>query len=139
MSNPSKDKGTRCETAVVRLARENGWPDAERLALAGASDCGDVRLSRDVIVQVKAGKYAQAASLAQIDEWMAATRDQRDRAGARLGVLVVQRRGLGLTRVGLWDAHLPLGRLFDPTSGEPVGTLRLIAALHVLRDRLWAP
>lgn len=36
MTNRSKNKGTAGETAVVRVARANGFPLADRLTLGGA-------------------------------------------------------------------------------------------------------
>ena len=135
MTNPSKKKGTEAESAVVRFCREVGWPDAERLALAGSQDKGDVRLSRHVILEVKAGRQAQTASLTQIDAWLAETERERVAAGAQVGVLVVQRRGLGLLRVGLWDAHLDLGTLAAGKPNRMFGTVRLQVALMLLHPR----
>jgi len=109
----SKDIGTRAETAVVRLAREIGYRDAERLPLAGAEDQGDVRLSRNplVILEVKAGKAAQDASWTQIQKWIREAQIERNnafkaRASDRWvdfhGYLVTQRKGYGLGRVYDW-------------------------------------
>ena len=42
MSNPSKAKGSRWETAVAKYLRDHGWPEAFRLAPAGDADCGDI-------------------------------------------------------------------------------------------------
>jgi hypothetical protein len=42
MANPSKKKGTAFETAVVDYLRANGFPFAERRALRGTMDAGDV-------------------------------------------------------------------------------------------------
>lgn len=42
MANPSKRKGTDFENAVVAYLRQKGWPHAERRALAGKDDRGDV-------------------------------------------------------------------------------------------------
>jgi hypothetical protein len=48
----AKRKGTAAETAVVRFLQANGWPQAERRALAGAADRGDVA-GLPVVVEVK--------------------------------------------------------------------------------------
>lgn len=40
--NASKRKGTAFETAVVEYLRGHGFPHAERRALRGARDCGDI-------------------------------------------------------------------------------------------------
>ena len=42
MTNPSKAKGSRWETAVAKYLRDNGWPEAFRLAPAGDADAGDI-------------------------------------------------------------------------------------------------
>ena len=51
----AKDKGTRLETDVLRWFRDSGFPWAERLALSGSQDCGDISLlpGRAVIVECK--------------------------------------------------------------------------------------
>jgi hypothetical protein len=133
VTNPSKDKGTRAETAVLRYAQANGYPDAYRPALAGA-DLGDVHLVPGrLIAQVKAGKQAQAASLRDIDRWLADTDTQRREASATIGILIVQRRGLGLTRVELWDCHLDIGWLVDARATSITGCIPLGVALDHLR------
>lgn len=38
----SRAKGTSWETSIVRYLRDQGWPHAERRALRGSNDCGDV-------------------------------------------------------------------------------------------------
>ena len=38
----SKSKGTAWETAIVRFLKDRGWPNAERRALGGANDRGDI-------------------------------------------------------------------------------------------------
>jgi hypothetical protein len=104
--NPSKAKGTKAETAVVRYAQANGFPDAERLALHGANDIGDIRLAPGLILEVKAGKAAQTASLRQIDKWLVEAQQEADNAHADLCALIVQRRGFGIERVEWWEAWL---------------------------------
>lgn len=93
--NRPKQKGTAAETAVVRWAKENGFPDADRLTLSGASDRGDVRLLQGVIVEVKA--HASAASgqpgAKQLAGWLGETARETANAGASHGVLVVKRKG----------------------------------------------
>lgn len=100
--NPSKDKGTRAETAVVRHC-QTLFPNAERRALRGSNDVGDILLRPGVIVEVKAGKAAQYASLRQIGAWIAETQREVDNANADQGLLVTQRQGLGLARVAEWE------------------------------------
>ena len=105
MANPSKNKGTAAETAVVRYAWAQGFTDAERIALSGSNDQGDVVLMREpkIIIEVKAGKTAQTASLGQISKWLDEAQRERDNAGAVHGFLFVQRQGFGNSRVGSWE------------------------------------
>lgn len=105
MVNKPKRIGTAAETAVVRYARAHGFPHADRLTLSGRYDRGDVLLCPGAILEVKAGKAAQAASIGQIRAWLEETERERVNAHADTAALVVQRRGLGLSRVHLWDFH----------------------------------
>ena len=98
----SKDKGTRAETAVARYCR-SFFPAAERRALHGSHDVGDILLAPGVIIEVKAGKAAQTASLRKIRDWIAETQREVANAGADIGLLVTQRQGLGLGRVEDWE------------------------------------
>ena len=104
--NASKAKGTAAETAVARFARANGFAGAERRALAGSLDRGDVLLTVGVICEVKAGRAAQTASLGQVGRWLGETTREMANAKATVGILVVQRQGLGLRRVGEWEAWM---------------------------------
>jgi hypothetical protein len=103
MTNPSKRKGTAAETAVVRYARVNGFPQADRLTLSGRYDRGDVLLCPGAILEVKAGKSAQTASYGQILAWLKETEREREHAHADTAALVVQRQGYGLSRVEMWE------------------------------------
>jgi hypothetical protein len=53
MTNPSKTKGTAFETAVVDFLRVNGFPYAERRALRGTHDAGDVAGVVGWVLEVK--------------------------------------------------------------------------------------
>lgn len=84
--NPSKRKGTAFETAVVRYLQANGHPNAERRALTGNQDRGDIANIPDFALECKA---VQSIALAQfIDE---ATREAIN-AGARYGAAIIKRR-----------------------------------------------
>jgi len=54
--NPSKRKGTAAESLVVSTLIDRGWPHAERRALAGSADRGDVAGVPGVVIEVKAEK-----------------------------------------------------------------------------------
>lgn len=96
MVNRPKIKGTAAETAIVRYLNVHGFPHAERRALAGAVDKGDVS---GVVGWVVESKDTKA------DAWgpqLAETTKERDNAGADHGVLIRKRRGT--TDVGRWFA-----------------------------------
>lgn len=102
--NKPKSIGTAAETAVVKYARAHGFPGAERLALTGAHDQGDVRLANGIILEVKAHKQF---SDNDIRDWMAETRREMLNANASHGTLVVKRPGKGDAQVGAWWAIHP--------------------------------
>lgn len=106
MVNKPKNIGTSTETAVVRVARPLGFPLAERVALAGENDLGDVRLAPWVHLEVKGGKAAEQASDAQIETWMLETERELANARALAGALVTKRKGVGAGRAHLWWAYV---------------------------------
>jgi hypothetical protein len=139
MTNRPKQIGTHAETAVVRYARTFGFGQAERRALAGSADLGDVLLCPGVVIEVKAGKAAETASDALISDWLAETEKERRNAGAAHGLLVTKRKAYGPTRAGLWWAHwhladlpLPIGLWHDRLAPIPV-RMQLVDALSLLR------
>ncbi len=99
MVNRPKDKGTSAETEVVKYLRVNGWPRAERRALTGSMDKGDVANVWGLAIEVK---YANAGM--KVGPWLVETGIERIHAGADHGILVVKPRGLGARRVGSWYA-----------------------------------
>lgn len=99
-----KDIGTAAETAVVRYLRANGWPNAERRALRGQLDAGDITGCLGVCIEVKGGKAARTASDNLIDAWLAETVKEKANANADVGVLVLQRGGFSSKRAGHWWA-----------------------------------
>ncbi len=109
-----KDIGTRFETSVVTYLRANGWPSAERRALAGAYDLGDITGTPALVWECKGGKAAAMASDGQVDLWLAETERERVHAGADLGILVMDRSGYGPARVGYAWAIVPASAFLDP-------------------------
>jgi len=89
MANPSKRKGTTWESAVVDYLRTHGQPYAERRALCGTSDKGDVSGVPGVMLECKAEKTVTLGAYA--DE----VKVQTANAGASVGVAVVKRRNRG--------------------------------------------
>ncbi len=85
----SKDKGTAGETAVVRYLRDNGFPHAERRALSGMHDKGDVAGVVDNVIEVK------VVSRDALPQWIDETEVERVHANAHYGVCWHKRRGKG--------------------------------------------
>ncbi|MNW49603.1 hypothetical protein D3C74_270290 [compost metagenome] len=116
----SKDIGTRAETGIVTYVRTLGFPHADRLALRGSADAGDIRLTAGltagIIIEVKAGAAAKNASDAQIQAWVQETDREQRQAGAEFGFLVTARNGYSPRRPGLWWVHTDLGTLQRLTS-----------------------
>lgn len=98
----SRRKGTAAESALVGYLQAHGWPFAERRALAGGKDKGDVVGTVGICWEQK------SAVRICIPEWMRETETERVNAAADFGVLVIKPRGVGETRVGQWAALLPL-------------------------------
>lgn len=86
--NPSKAKGTHAETAVVKWLRANGFPNAERLALHGRKDIGDIRPTPGFICEVK--NYATVTD-GLIRQWLMDTYREMDNAHADVALLIIKR------------------------------------------------
>jgi len=83
----SKQKGTAWETAVVNWLREQGVTYAERRALAGVNDQGDISGIPGVVIECKSERAMTLASY--VDE----TEVERANNGARVGFAWIKRRG----------------------------------------------
>ena len=92
----ARRKGTAAETAVVAYLRDHGWPHAERRALAGAKDRGDIAGIPSVVLEVKNAKTIQLGA------WLAELLTEIDNDGADLGWLVIKRRGHTNPRDWYW-------------------------------------
>lgn len=101
----NRRKGTAAESALVAFLRGNGWRFAERRALAGAKDKGDVTGTPAICWEQKSG-----AKIC-LPEWLRETEVERVNAGADYGVLVVKLKGFGDMRVGEWAAVMPLRQM----------------------------
>lgn len=141
MTNRPKAIGTAAETAVVRAVRTRGFPGADRLTLTGSKDRGDIGLTAGVVLEVKAGAAARAASDNQITRWLAETERERVNAGAHIAILVTTRPGIGPNNAHRWWAHMTCHTLIDligynvPAVQVPDAPVRMIlnAALELLR------
>lgn len=120
--NRAKAIGTAAETAVVKAARARGFPWADRYALHGRADIGDIALCPGVIVEVKGGDWARKASDSLIDDWLTETERERINARAAVGFLVVQRAAVGYANAHRWSAWWRMGHLMEliPHQGIPV-------------------
>ena len=133
MTNKSKSLGTEAETAVVRYLVDNGWPNAERRAMRGQFDYGDVTGTPGLCWEVKAGKVAEAAADCDVRAWQDQTDVEKANSKAAVGILVMKRRGKGTANVHQWWAMIrteDLYRLMNlddawPAEGCPTAWVRL--------------
>lgn len=120
MVNRPKNKGTAGESAVVAYLRTAGFPYAERLALQGGKDRGDITGIPGIVIEVKA---CQEYSF---NGWLTEARVERDNAGADFGLVVAKPRLVGTTRTGKWYAlmyaydYLALLSQASKLSGEDI-------------------
>ena len=94
-----KAKGTSAETAVVKYLKSTWKIPAERRALTGALDKGDISGIDDVVLEVKNHKTMT------LGQWMEELKTEVDNADAATGVVVHKRKGT--TDVGEWYASMP--------------------------------
>ncbi len=104
MVNRPKRIGTAGETGVVRALRAGGFPHAERPALHGINDIGDITGTPGIAWEIKTGQTAKDASPTQIETWATEATREAVNAHADLWVLVVQRRGFAPSRAANWRA-----------------------------------
>lgn len=102
-----RDIGTAFETAVVRYLRTAGFPHAERRALHGAADWGDITGTPGICWECKSGDQAKTASDGLIQQWLDETMRQAANASADVGILVLDRRAVGPANAGRWWAIMP--------------------------------
>jgi hypothetical protein len=114
----SKAKGTTAEREVVRYLAQ-WWPAAERRALSGNKDKGDVAGIPGVVVEIK------AAATQMLPKWQRETWAEMENAGAVHCILVVKRPYKPVPR---WDAYIPHSLLpwdFGVDEGEGDVWLRM--------------
>ena len=105
MANPSKQKGTAAESLVVTYLHAFGFHGAERRALAGNLDRGDIAGIPDFCGEVKACKTFDLAG------WVDELEVERHNANARFGTVIAKRRGT--PDVGRWYSIQPLAVYLD--------------------------
>jgi hypothetical protein len=84
----SRAKGTAWESKVVTYLQSRGWPHAERRALRGKHDRGDVAGIVGIVIEAKSAARVELA--AWLDEAHAEARHGDD-----IGVVWFHRRGKG--------------------------------------------
>ena len=100
----SKDKGTWAETAVAYYLQNHGWPSAERRALRGIKDRGDITGTPGVCWEVK---YCGKSQRPQVAGWIQELKQEMENCGVHVGLVVAKTRGYGDARTGDWYAIFP--------------------------------
>lgn len=85
----ARGKGTRWETKIVDYLRTNGVPHAERRAMNGAQDRGDIAGVPGVCIEAK------NAARVELGAWLDEAETERRNDGAALAVVWHHRRGKG--------------------------------------------
>ena len=85
----NKQKGTSFETLVADFLTDNGFPYAERRALAGINDKGDITGTPGLVWECKNHKTMNLAG------WLDETMIETANAKADYGILVAKRKGRG--------------------------------------------
>jgi hypothetical protein len=85
----AKAKGTSFESLVVAYLVDQGWLHAERRALTGTHDKGDITGTGPLVWECKNHKTLS------FSEWIEEAEVERVNASADFGVVVAKRRGRG--------------------------------------------
>jgi Holliday junction resolvase len=107
----AKAKGTTAEREVVRYL-QNWWPAAERRALSGNKDKGDVAGVNSVCIEIKAAKTQL------IGPWQRETLTEMKNARVGMCLLVVKRP---YKPVSKWDAYMPISQMDIESEYLPPG------------------
>lgn len=111
--NRPKKIGTAAETATVQALRRHGFPHAERRALTGTHDQGDITGTPGICWEVKGGTAAKTASDRQVAEWLTETERERIASSSDIGVLVLARAGIGPANAERWWAVVDLAVIMN--------------------------
>jgi predicted metal-binding transcription factor (methanogenesis marker protein 9) len=87
--SPARGKGTAFETLIVRYLQSKGWILAERRALHGNLDKGDITGTGPLVWECIIHKALDLSG------WLRETEQERQNANANHGILVVKRRSYG--------------------------------------------
>jgi Holliday junction resolvase len=113
-SSPSKRKGTRFETAVVRYLQSAGMRAARRNA-ASPQDIGDIGGVDGWAIQCKDQKTWR------INTWIEETAQQAERGGAENYVLICKRSGASIGEALCVLPMRMLVQLMQSQSSDPKG------------------
>ena len=97
----ARQKGTLAETAFVKFLIANGFPHAERRALHGTEDKGDITGTVGLAWELKNHKTYS------IPGWLKETKVEASNAKADYGLLVVKPNRIGVDNVADWWVILP--------------------------------
>lgn len=113
MSSPSKAKGTRMESAIVRAINEYaGYKVAERVALHGNKDHGDIRLDLgDMVLTIESKCSKTYPTESEFERFKQQTVDENENACQDGGVLIVNLPGKSVSRYECWMQFSTLCRL----------------------------
>lgn len=100
--NKSKAKGTNFESDIVKYFTAHGY-EAERIALAGANDCGDVYAEKDGDEYVIECKAYKVYTPSEEREWRTQTLKEANNYFAKTGkstkpLLIVKQYGKSIGR-----------------------------------------
>jgi len=109
VTTKSKQRGTQTETMAVKALRAFGWEEAERRALAGKLDKGDVVNVPLFCLEIKGDRSMRLAA------WKAETLQEQENAGEPYCALIVR---VERKPVEQWDFYMPLEQLGMPIYGE---------------------
>lgn len=93
-------KGTAAETAVVRYLKDRDFPYAERRALHGTADKGDITGIGPIVLEVKNHKTLDLAG------WIKELEAEMKNANVNVGAVIAKKRGT--TDPGEWYAIMPV-------------------------------
>ena len=111
----AKQKGTSAESALVKYLQANGFPMAERRALTGSLDQGDITGTPCLAWEVKNHKAYH------IPEWLRETEIETGNAKADFGILAVKPNGVGLGNAGQWWAIMTMDQMVKLLREEGYG------------------
>lgn len=127
--NKPKAIGTAGETYTVKAIQRMGFPQAERRALRGVNDAGDITGTPGVCWSVKSGHMAEQASDADVARWLSELETQRINARADVGVLVMKRKGVsGANAHRWWAVFRSWQPPYPPADGGPAPVVRMTLA-----------